>query len=214
MATMPSSEQILAGLGAIANAWKPVSILWHGYFAVLVLGLLFGVRPPRRIAGVLLCLPLLSVSALAWLSANPFNGTVFFLAGLILLLIAARHSGEAVIVAPASITFPGILFIVFGWAYPHFLPGGSTMEYLYAAPAGLIPCPTLSLAIGFTLVLGGLGSRSWCLVLVLMSLLYGTIGVAWLGVVIDGVLLLGALFLAYVLFSPQLPDSRRGDAAR
>ncbi|PLW83854.1 hypothetical protein CWI75_00380 [Kineobactrum sediminis] len=86
--------------------------------------------------------------------------------------------------------------IGFGWLYPHFLDNTTSLVYLYAAPTGLIPCPTLSIVIGFTLILGGLGSRSWCLVLAMMGLFYGVFGAARLGVRIDGVLILGALAAA------------------
>ncbi|MCW8906603.1 MAG: hypothetical protein OQL28_05095 [Sedimenticola sp.] len=201
---MPSSEEILAGLGAIANDWRWLSILWHGYFAALLLGLLSGMRPGGRIVGVLLALPLLSVSILAWVHANPFNGTAFGLTAMVLLIIAARLTGDAVKVGPPWLTVPGVLLIGFGWLYPHFLDNATFLEYLYAAPTGLVPCPTLSIVIGFTLVLGGLNSRSWCLVLSLAGLFYGVFGAVRLGVWIDGVLVLGALVTACAAFCPRL----------
>lgn len=104
--------------------------------------------------------------------------------------------------------------IGFGWIYPHFLDNATPMEYLYAAPTGLIPCPTLSIVIGFTLILGGLRLRPWCLVLTIMGLFYGVFGAGRLGVKIDGVLLLGALATAYVAFSPRLAGSSHGAIAR
>ena len=60
---------------------------------------------------------------------------------------------------------------------------------------GLIPCPTLSLVIGFTLLAGGFGSKAWSLVLVAAGTFYGLFGVARLGVVLDVVLAGGALCL-------------------
>lgn len=104
--------------------------------------------------------------------------------------------------------------IGFGWVYPHFLDNAALVEYLYAAPTGLIPCPTLSIVIGFTLILGGLRSRAWCLVLTIVGLFYGVFGAARLGVKIDGVLLLGALATAYAAFSRQLMGSRHGATVR
>ncbi|EMP54892.1 hypothetical protein MSNKSG1_14212 [Marinobacter santoriniensis NKSG1] len=201
---MPSSEVILAGLNAIANQWRLLAIFWHGYFIVLLFGLVFGVRPRTQRIGLLLVLPLFSVGILAWLHGNPFNGTAFALTGIVLAAIAVRSSREAVTVAPAWVAVPGALMVGFGWIYPHFLDNATPLEYLYAAPTGLIPCPTLSIVIGFTLLLGGLRSRTWCLVLAIMGLFYGVFGAVRLGVTLDGVLLFGALATAYVAFSPLL----------
>jgi CHASE2 domain-containing sensor protein len=83
-------EQILAGLRDIANNWRGLAVIWHAYFAVLACGLLVGARPSRRVVGILLTVPLLSVSALAWLSGNPVNGTFFSLTGIGLLAIAVH----------------------------------------------------------------------------------------------------------------------------
>lgn len=201
---MPSSEVILAGLNAIANEWRLLAILWHGYFAALVFGLVFGIRPRTQWVGLLLVLPLFSVGILAWLHGNPFNAASFALTGIVLAATAARLSREAVTVAPAWVAVPGALMVGFGWIYPHFLDNATPLKYLYAAPTGLIPCPTLSIVIGFTLLLGGLRSRLWCLVLAIVGLFYGVFGAVRLGVRLDGVLLFGALATAYVAFSPLI----------
>jgi hypothetical protein len=199
--TVPSPEEILAGLRTIANDWRWLAGVWHGYFGVLAFGLVLGVRPSRRTAGVLLALPLLSVSALSWIYANPFNGGVFALAGVALLLIALKLGGGAVRVGPRWSTVAGALMFTFGWVYPHFLGGATPAAWLYAAPTGLIPCPTLSIVIGATLVLEGLGSRSWCLVLAVVGLFYGVFGAFRLGVQIDLALLVGAVVMAIAVLS-------------
>ena len=74
-----SPEEILSGLSAIASDWRLLAVLWHGYFLILVLTLVYGVRPTRRVAGFFLALPVASVSVLAWLNGNPFNGASFAL---------------------------------------------------------------------------------------------------------------------------------------
>jgi hypothetical protein len=91
----------------------------------------------------------------------------------------------------------GALLFAFGWVYPHFLNTSSFLPYLYSAPTGLIPCPTLSIVIGLALILGGLGARTWSLVLGVTGIFYGIFGSAWLGVLIDWVLLLGALTIVF-----------------
>lgn len=200
-----SPEEILSGLSAIASDWRLLAVLWHGYFLILVLTLVYGVRPTRRVAGFFLALPVASVSVLAWLNGNPFNGASFALITVVLVAIATRWSRLRVKVAPIQLAVPGVLLVLFGWIYPHFVEDARPFEYLYAAPTGLIPCPTLSIVIGFTLVLGGLGSRSWCLVLAAAGLFYGVFGAVRLGVRIDMVLILGAFATAYAAFSPIGP---------
>lgn len=211
---MPTPEAILAGLSTIANEWRVLAIMWHGYFAVLLLCLMAGVRVKERLFGALLAVPLLSVSALAWIHGNPFNGVFFALTGFVLLGISARLQEGAVNIAPIRFTLPGFFLIVFGWVYPHFLKETELLPYLYSAPTGLVPCPTLSIVIGFTLILHGLRSRAWCLVLSAAGLFYGAFGAGRLGVTIDWLLFLGALLTVYTAFSPHLMGNRNGESAR
>lgn len=201
---MPTAEEILTGLSAVANEWRLIAILWHAYFAILVLALIAGLRPSKRLVGVLLALPLLSVGTLAWIHANPFNGLFFTIASMVLVGIACRIKAGNVTISPPWLVVPAALLITFGWVYPHFLTADRPIDYLYAAPTGLIPCPTLSFVIGVTLLLRGLGSRLWCLVLAIAGLLYGVFGAAMLGVLIDWVLFFGAVAMAYVAFSPHV----------
>jgi len=42
---MPTTEQLLAGMSRIANAGGVVAVLWHIYFATIIVALLLGVRP-------------------------------------------------------------------------------------------------------------------------------------------------------------------------
>jgi hypothetical protein len=194
---VPTTDQILSGLSQIANNWRFLAILWHVYFGVLALALVLGARPPKRLAGVLLGLPLFSVSALAWAAGNPFNGTFFALSGITSITVAARLQDGRVQVAPLWVATAGVLLFAFGWVYPHFLNTSSFLPYLYSAPMGLVPCPTISVVTGLALILGGLESRAWSLVLGITGIFYGIFGAARLGVPIDWVLLLGALTLVF-----------------
>jgi len=190
---MPTAEQILLGLKEVANNWRPLAIFWHVYFAALVMILISGIRPARRTAGLLLGLPLLSVSIAAWTVSNPFNGVVYAIIGVLVIYLSTRLPRENVRLAPLPIMIPGIILFLFGWVYPHFLETTSFFPYLYSAPTGLIPCPTLSIVIGLFLILDCLGSRALSLILGLLGLFYGLIGAFRLRVSIDGVLLLGAV---------------------
>lgn len=203
---MPTPEQILSSLHTIANQWQLIAIFWHIYFAVIAVGLLIGIHPAKRIAGILFALPLLSVSVLAWASANPFNGIVFAVVGVALMGIALRLPDERISIAPGWAVGAGVLMFLFGWIYPHFLDTSAFLPYFYAAPTGLVPCPTLSIVIGLSLVVAGLDSRLWALLLGISGLFYGLFGALRLGVIIDLVLLFGALLTFLVIFAPHKLD--------
>jgi hypothetical protein len=192
---MPPPDDILSGLAGIANQWSAVAIAWHVAFGALLLGLAAGWRPSNRLAGACLTVPLLTVSALAWTSGNPFNGGVFAALFLVLAERARRLHPGPVRIASRGRAGAGALLVAFGWAYPHFLVADSWLAYLYAAPLGLIPCPTLSVMVGITLLFRGFGSRAWSVTLAGAGLVYGVIGVLWLGVTIDLFLLFGSIAL-------------------
>ena len=90
----------------------------------------------------------------------------------------------------------GVALVIFGWTYPHFIRTDSLTPYLYASPFGLLPCPTLSVVIGTTLLVQNLRSRLWNMALLAASLLYGAVGTFQLGVVLDWALLFASATLA------------------
>jgi hypothetical protein len=140
-------------------------------------------------------LPLVSVSALAWWSGNPFNGLVFAIAATALLWETRGFEDHHVAPGSRLAIAAGAMLIAFGLAYPHFLDAESWWTYLYAAPFGLIPCPTVAVLAGASLIFGVFGSRAWALTLGVVALAYGVIGVLVLGVTIDVVLVAGAMCL-------------------
>ena len=195
---MPSSEAILSGLTTIANDWQQLALVWHAWLAALIVALLAGWRPSNRITGAVLIAPILSVSALARASGNPFNAAAFAILAIALAIVANRLSNERVHVASSFPLASGTLLVAFGWMYPHFLSAESWAAYAYASPLGLVPCPTLSVLIGVTLILDRLGSTAWCTTLIAAGFVYGAIGVFRLGVVLDYGLLAGIGVLAAV----------------
>ena len=213
-AQVPSTHEILIGLSAVANEWRSVAIAWHVVLAVSLLAAVLGWRPSTRAAAYLLASPLVSVSAAAFASGNPYNGTVVTALVLALLSIASRLSREPVRLGPSGIVSPGALLVAFGWAYPHFLETDHWTAYAYAAPLGLLPCPTVSVAIGSSLILGHFGSRPWAFTLAAAGLMYGAIGAFMLGVKLDYVLLAGSLAaVASVGTSIYLPADRHVSVA-
>ena len=194
---MPDREQILTGLTTAANHYVALAVAWHAVTLVAIIALAAGWRPSRRLAGSLLAAPLISVSAVAWVSGNPFNGAVFAAASLALIVLAAAcTSRERVSLAPRGSQLVGAALVAFGWAYPHFLVGRPALDYLIAAPLGVIPCPTLSAVAGAALMARGLESRAWCGTLAAFAGFYAVFGMARLGVWIDVGLLVGAVSLA------------------
>jgi hypothetical protein len=196
---VPSPESILTGLTAIANDWRWLAAGWHFLLAAQLLAFAVGRRPSTRTVGYLLLAPLISVSLVAWLSGNPFNATVFAVLTVTLGVTATRFPNTPVqFASPAWVTF-GIALVIFGSTYPHFLRTNSWTTYLYAAPLGLLPCPTLSSVIGVTLVFKNPRSKPWSAALLAAGLLYGMIGVFRLGVVLDWGLLIASGLLGAVL---------------
>lgn len=193
---MPTPEAILGGLAAVADRAFPLAVAWHVAVAAALVALLAGWRPSRRLAGTLLAIPALSASAVAFAFGNPFNGAVLGAASLALAITASRLDPRPARPAPTWALAAGAAMVAFAWIYPHFLAGRSALAYLYGAPTGLVPCPTLSLMIGFALIAGGLGSRTWALILAAVGLFYGAFGALRLGVAIDVALIAGALCLA------------------
>ena len=166
-----------------------------------------GWRPSNRVAGSVLSAPFLSVSAAAWFWGNPFNGTPFAALSVLLLALASRLSKDPVRFGAPILATLGAMLVAFGWGYPHFLETDRWMTYAYAAPLGVLPCPTLSAVIGPTLILGLLGSAGWSFTLAAAGLMYGTLGVFVLGVQLDYVLLAGTLVLVGALSAHFQPRS-------
>ncbi|MBE7452106.1 MAG: hypothetical protein HS111_25455 [Kofleriaceae bacterium] len=198
---MPSSAEILAGLAAIANQGLWIAFAWHLILGTALYALTRGWCPSRRLAGVLIAPLLVSVSAFAFAFGNPFNGAVFAGGAAALVALALVADERPVRHGPRWSWWGGLAMLAFGWVYPHFL-SAHPITYLYAAPVGLVPCPTLSIAIGLALLSGGLGSRAWTLTLAGLGLFYGLFGVLRLGVLLDLGLVAGATILAVVAVHP------------
>lgn len=207
---MPSPETILSLAAMIANEYRTAAIGWHVFLGTLLLALLVGWRPSNRLAGYLLAAPLLSVSVLAWASGNPFNGATFAVLALWLIGLASSLSTQPVNLASLPLLLVGALLVAFGWTYPHFLTADHWTAYTYAAPFGLLPCPTLSAVIGLTLVLGMLRSKAWSITLAAAGFVYGAIGVFTLGVTLDYGLLAGASVLGIVAGASRSVELRDG----
>lgn len=189
---MPSASAILEQLASLATRYWGLAVLWHIGAALALVAARRGWRPSRRLAALVLAGPLASVAVVAGIGGNPFNATVFGLLTAALVAVGvSRGRGPSPIRSGWQAVVPMAL-IAFALVYPHFLEGAPWITYLYAAPVGLVPCPTLALVSGFTLLLGGLGSRPWRYLLAAAVLFYGLLGIFRLGVYLDVPLLVAA----------------------
>jgi hypothetical protein len=88
----------------------------------------------------------------------------------------------------------GVFILFFGLVYPHFL-GPRLLVYLYAAPIGIIPCATLLMITGFSVIFLLGQSLKWIFTLLTANLFYGLFGVFRLQVYIDILLLFASCIL-------------------
>lgn len=192
---MTSVEQILSGLQSIVTEYSIVAIIWHAFFYFFLAALVLKWSPSNKASGILLCLPFISVSVFAWLAGNPFNGSLFAIGAILIFIFGLRASDQNIKTSPLIFFLCGIVMVSFGLIYPHFINPDSFLAYFYASPAGLIPCPTLSIVIGLALIFNGFGSKPISLVLITFGLFYGVFGVLKLKVFIDFILVCGTLAL-------------------
>ena len=211
---VPPVETVLNGLTTLANDWRSLAITWHLLLAALLVMLLAGWRPSSRVVACLSSAPILCVGALAWVAGNPFNATVFTVLGGTLVAGACRLSNTTVRFASSTSIAVGAAIIVFGATYPHFTKAASWTTYLYASPFGILPCPTLAVVIGITLLLRSLWSNVATLGLAAAGLLYGAVGVFRLGVALDWGLLVASVLLLFVLLEARKTRGEFFDGTR
>ena len=205
---MPTATEIIAALEVVAHRGIVIAGLWHVIIGAWGVAASQSWRPSPRLAGVLLVLPLASVTVVSQVFGQVFDAVLFSVLTGVLTVIAARSS-LAEVQRQNWTSGLGELLVMFSWVYPHFLEGHSTFTYLIASPLGLLPCPTLSMVIGWALLGYGPASRAWSLTLAGMAIFYGLFGALRLGVESDLVLLLGGCALgARGLSHLRLPQRR------
>ena len=203
---MPSPPILIARLAEAAGAYTWLAIAWHVVLVAAVVAVIAGWRPARDHGARWLALPAASVAAVAAATGNPFNAISFIALALLLVVLAPRPMPTH---RPRWMRVLAIALVAFGALYPHFVPG-SLARVLYAAPLGVLPCPTLAVLAGAALLAG---SRAQALALACWTACYAAIGVLWLGVALDlgldaaafGLVLLG---LEQHLGVPAAPAAR------
>lgn len=192
---MPNTVDIINGLQSIVNDYSTIAIIWHVVFYLILAVLIAKWQPSNKLLGILICLPLISVAVLAFISGNPFNGILFSIMAVLIIIFGLKTLNQPIQTSQVIFMIIGILMIVFGLVYPHFINADLFLKYLYASPVGLIPCPTLSVLTGILLLYNGLCSKSITLTFIGFGLFYGIFGVLKLTVYIDIFLIFGSISL-------------------
>jgi len=192
---MPTREEILAGLTWLANEYTGIAIAWHILLFILIAMLFAGWKPGNNVMILVLTSLALSASFFASLQGNFFNASVFALLVITSVFATLKPGKQLMKGDKPGPDIIGLLLIIFGLVYPEFLNVNSLLEYVYAAPVGLIPCPTLAILVGFALVYREFGSVIWTTTLVIAGLFYGLFGALYLKVYLDWVLVAGSCIL-------------------
>lgn len=215
---MLSKEEILIGLLNTTNKHLYSAIAWHIAIYVLLGALFTGWRPTNRLMIFFTALIMLSATVFAAMEKNIFNAAVFCLLTFASLLFSIKGSDDKISGDRSWPDIAGLVLVLFGLVYPGFLPAASFIEYAYASPVGLIPCPSLCEVTGFALLYRNFISRSWGICMAAAGLFYGLTGVFYLGIKMDFVLFSGALLLAVNIFMMQkktsAPDTTKNKPAR
>lgn len=194
---MPSASEILKALTLLANKYMIAAIAWHALLVLFLLLLFAKQKPSNHFAGYFLTVLLFSVSIFAWIVGNLFNGVLFLIASAVLVFLTTKRKADRVSINPNIwLRTIGTMIFLSGFFYPHFLEQGF-WSYLYAAPVGLVPCPTLLTITGLVLVFDTGQSKSWFVVLAVVDLFYGVFGVMKLNVYLDIILIAGAIALFF-----------------
>lgn len=197
---MPTTQEILDNLQAIVNDYRLFALIWHAVIYMIIFALFTKRLPSNKLFTLILCFPILSVALFAFLSGNPFNGILFSILAILILIFGLKATGQAISLSQLPFIATGIIMIVFGLVYPHFVETNSIITYLYESPVGLIPCPTLSMLIGFVILFNGFGSLPVTISFTVYGLFYGIFGVVKLGVVPDLFLIFGSILLMVKYF--------------
>jgi hypothetical protein len=208
--SMPVPSEILEKLAAIANDCTPAAIGWHVSVALVLLAFVLGWSPSQRTMTFFVASLLASVAVAAAVYGNPFN-TIMFAGLTVAILVLGWRDARLCTPTATWERWAGLAMVTFAWVYPHFLEGNPA-RYLYEAPLGLVPCPTLAMAIGLALLFD-LGRRAQRLTLAGAGIAYGLYGAFGLGVVLDVALFAGATALAIATLSRRASRDMSGRLA-
>jgi hypothetical protein len=189
---MPTANEILLSLQFLANKYVEMSIAWHVIIVFVIILAIYNKKINTKLYLGICGFLFLSVSLMAAIVMNPFNFLFFLLLAIVFLRksLLQVHSHLHFKRQTVSKVF-AYLLILSGLIYPHFL-GPEILVYFMAAPVGIIPCPTLLVTSGLTLLFT-IPDIKLNYFLIPANVFYGAIGVFFLAVTLDIILLLAAI---------------------
>jgi hypothetical protein len=205
---MPPSQELLQQLFTIAAGHETIAIAWHVAILVAIVWFVRNEPTTEHAVGFAIA-PLVSVFLVSAGHESWFNTTSFGVLVVALLASRAHLAPRWRTCVPEWSSVVGVAMILFGVWYPHFT-GGAWYRSLYVSPVGLLPCPTLAVVAGFTLLAGGFGTRAIPALLAAWTLFYGAFGAFRLEVQLDVVLLVATFGLVRLAFH----NTRIADPAR
>jgi hypothetical protein len=193
---MKAPEAIASMLEMVAREAKTYATFVHLLFlAALALGLLV-----RRLRNLLfsLFISFISLSAAVFGVAYVIAPNVILFATFFLLILRAWLNGKLNFAlgtaAPVSLFF-GVLGLVFGFWYLHWVESPVWLNALFASPLGVVNCPTMVTVCGFLCLSQKPRSALLEAAVGIVTLYFGFFGIFRLGAYVDVVLVLCALFL-------------------
>ena len=194
-----SANNILQHLEHLGTTYPWIAVSHHILICLALSFLVFWKKSASRILtaeGVLL---LGTVSLTAYLAGNAFTGTIF---GTLALFWLSELALNKMSFDPMQtslfrrLTVAGVLL----WAlwYPHFIPRPFTTGW-WRGPVGVVPCPTLMLALGYCVAAHPNSNSVLHWLTVICGVFYGLVGFVMLRVWADLPLL---LIIVYAIILP------------
>ena len=215
MTMMKSPEDITNMLTHVTAQVKTFSVITHIIFlAVIVMGLIF-----RKIRNSLfflfiafLALSATIISIIYMILPNILIFGMFF--GLIInAYLRKQLNFELKNQKPVNLAF-GIIGIVFGFWYLHWVDSPVCLNALLYSPLGAINCPTMVTICGFLCLTAKPRSVVLEATVALITLYFGFFGIFRLGAYVDIVLIVCALFMilrlgSYLDFKETIMDKNK-----
>lgn len=196
MTMMKSPEEITSMLSNVTDQLRTFSAIAHIIFlVVMVTGLIL-----KKIRGALFFLFIAFLSLSATIIAIKYmilpNIIIFamFFGLIINAYFKKQLNFELENLKPVNLFF-GIIGMVFGFWYLHWVESPIWLNALYNSPLGVVNCPTMVTICGFLCLTKKPRSVMLETTVALITLYFGFFGVFRLGAYIDIMLIICALFL-------------------
>lgn len=189
-------EEIVRGLGYISGEAKYYSVFVHILFLVVIgLGLLV-----KQIRNTLFSLFIAFLALSATVIAVKYEIVPNILMfGMLFVLIVHAYVTKSLNFDLQDIPMPDILFgilgLVFGFWYLHWVDSPIWLNALLYSPLGVLNCPTLMMICGFLILSGKPRSAMLEIVVAVATLYFGFFGILRLEAYVDVVLVLCSLYL-------------------